>query len=261
MPRFAANLSLMFTEFDFMDRFEAAASAGFVGVEYLFPYDFAPQDIAAALADNGLSQALFNLPPGDWAAGERGIAALPGREAEFRQSVTTARRYAEATGCSRLHVMAGNVGVEADRGAMGQTYRENLVHAARQLREAGITLLIEPINSRDMPAYFLNHQAEAHALVAELGEPNIAVQMDFYHAQIMGGDVWTTFVEHQAGIGHLQIAGVPERHEPDTGELNYPWLFAQLDGAGYAGWVGCEYRPRGDTAAGLAWFQAARDRA
>lgn len=256
MPRFAANLSLMFNEFDFMARFEAAAGAGFTGVEYLFPYDVAPDDIGAALSQNGLSQALFNLPPGDWDAGERGIAALPGRESEFRDSVDTALRYAEATGCRRLHVMAGNVGPGADRAAMGQTYRENLVHAARRLRDAGITLLIEPINTRDMPAYFLNHQAEAHALVAELGQPNLAVQMDFYHAQIMGGDVWQTFVAHQDNIGHVQIAGVPARHEPDTGELNYVWLFDQLDAAGYDGWVGCEYRPAGDTQAGLGWFRA-----
>lgn len=254
MPRFAANLSLMFNEVDFMARFGAAGEAGFTGVEYLFPYAFAPETIAAELQRLGLSQVLFNLPPGDWAAGERGIAALPGREAEFRQSVDTALRYAEATGCQRLHVMAGNVTDPADRPAIEQTYRENLRYAARLLADAGVTLLIEPINTRDMPAYFLNHQSVAHALVAELGEPNIAVQMDFYHAQIMGGDLWTTFDAYRDNVGHIQIASVPDRHEPGTGEVNYSWLFDQLDASHYSGWIGCEYTPRGDTQAGLEWF-------
>lgn len=254
MPRFAANLTLMFPERHFLARFGAAAAAGFTGVEYLLPYAHDAHDIAAELARHGLTQALFNAPAGNWAAGERGIAALPERRAEFRDSIETALRYAEATGCRRLHVMAGNVAPGADRHAMGTTYRENLQRAARRFAEAGITLFIEPINTRDMPAYFLNHQAEAHALVVELGEPNIAVQMDFYHAQIMDGDVWRTFAENRFRIGHVQIASVPDRHEPDTGELAYPWLFEQLDAGGYDGWVGCEYHPRGITEDGLAWF-------
>lgn len=254
MPRFAANLSFMFTQVDFMARFAHAARAGFGGVEYLFPYAFPARDVAAELARHDLRQVLFNLPPGDWAAGDRGLAAVPGRQAEFRRSVEQALAYAEATGCRRLHVMAGNVDQPADRAAMGQVYRDNLQYAAGRLRDAGITLLIEPINTRDMPRYFLNHQRDAHAIVAELGLPNLAVQMDFYHAQIMDGDVWRTFEAHQARIAHIQIASVPDRHEPDSGELAYPWLFERLDRYGYDGWLGCEYHPRAQTSAGLGWF-------
>ncbi|WP_456269839.1 hydroxypyruvate isomerase family protein [Kushneria sp. AK178] len=254
MPRFAANLTTMFNEVDFMQRFERAAGQGFEAVEYLFPYAFDADDIARELKRHDLKQVLFNLPAGDWEAGERGLAALPGRESEFRDSVETAIRYAHALNCPRLHAMAGVAGEGADIQAMHETYLDNIRFAARRLREEGIMLLLEPINSRDMPGYFFNYQHEAHEVIETLGEPNMQVQMDLYHAQIMEGDLWATFQEYREGVGHLQIAGVPERHEPDTGEVNYPWLFEQLDRAGFDGWLGCEYKPRGETAAGLGWF-------
>jgi len=269
MPRFAANLSMMFNEVPFMERFAKTAANGFGGVEFLFPYDFEPEAIAAELKRHGLEQVLFNLPPGDWAAGERGLAALPGREAEFRTSVDTAIRYAKALNCPRLHAMAGLVRESAPESASDnvsretfstnhQIYLENLRFAARKLAEHDLTLLIEPINTRDMPGYFLNHQADGHAILKELNEPNVKVQMDFYHTQIMDGDIWKTFERYRDGVGHIQIAGVPERHEPDTGEVNYAWLFAELDQSGYDGWLGCEYKPRGDTEAGLGWYRAYR---
>jgi hydroxypyruvate isomerase len=255
MPQFAANLTMMYTEHDFLDRFAAAAQDGFRAVEYLFPYDYAELEIASCLREYGLTQALFNLPPGDWAAGERGIAALPGREAEFAASVEHALRYAEATGCRRLHAMAGLVPAGADLAVMRATFVANLRLAARQCAVHGITLLIEPINTRDMPGYFLSYQQQAHDIVAEVGEPNLKVQMDWYHCQIMEGDLAMRLRQHFAGVGHIQIAGVPERHEPDSGELNYPYLYALLDELGYDGYVGCEYRPRAGTSAGLGWFQ------
>ncbi|WP_342595739.1 2-oxo-tetronate isomerase [Salinicola lusitanus] len=268
MPRFAANLSMMFNEVPFMERFAKAAANGFAGVEFLFPYDFEPDAIAAELKRHGLEQVLFNLPPGDWAAGERGLAALPGREAEFRESVDTAIRYARALNCPRLHAMAGLVPEAATDGVSRETffttardiYLENLRFAARKLAEHNLTLLIEPINTRDMPGYFLNHQADGHAILEELNEPNVKVQMDFYHTQIMDGDIWQTYQRYRDGVGHIQIAGVPERHEPDTGEVNYPWLFEQLDENGYDGWLGCEYRPRRETETGLAWYRAWQQR-
>ncbi|BAL26962.1 2-oxo-tetronate isomerase [Azoarcus sp. KH32C] len=255
MPRFAANLTMMFTEVPFPERFARAAKAGFKGVEFLFPYDHAPAEVAVWLRENGLANALFNLPPGDWAAGERGIAALPGREEEFRASVATALRYALAQGTPCLHAMAGLVPAGADRIAFRETFIANLRYAARELAAHGRTLLIEPINPRDMPGYFLNSQAEAHAIREAVGEPNLKVQMDFYHAQIVEGDLATTFRKYFADIGHVQIASVPERHEPDDGEVNYTYLFRLLDELGYAGWVGCEYRPRGKTEDGLGWLK------
>ncbi|WP_024302011.1 2-oxo-tetronate isomerase [Pseudogulbenkiania sp. MAI-1] len=255
MPQFAANLTMMYPEHAFLDRFAAAAQDGFRAVEYLFPYDYPAAGIASRLDAHGLTQALFNLPPGDWAAGERGIAALPGREAEFAASVELALAYADATGCSRLHAMAGLVPQGADLAAMRATFVANLRLAARRCAAQGITLLIEPINNRDMPGYFLNYQQQAHDIVAEAGEPNLKVQMDWYHCQIMEGDIAMRLRRHFAGVGHVQIAGVPERHEPDSGELNYPYLFALLDELGYDGYVGCEYRPRAGTSAGLGWFQ------
>ncbi|MBU3055702.1 2-oxo-tetronate isomerase [Pseudomonas indica] len=254
MPRFAANLSMLFNDVPFLERFGRAAAAGFKGVEYLFPYEYAPAELAERLQTHGLAQVLFNLPPGDFAAGERGLAALPGRESEFRESVDRAIEYARALGCPRLHAMAGLVTDESQRPRMRETYLENLRYAARRLAEHGLTLLIEPINTRSIPGYFINRQAEAHAILAELGEPNLRVQLDFFHAQIMEGDLTATFKRFQAGVGHIQIAGVPDRHEPDTGEVNYPYLFRLLDEAGYDGWIGCEYNPRGLTEDGLGWF-------
>ncbi|PAU66486.1 hydroxypyruvate isomerase [Pseudomonas sp. PIC25] len=254
MPRFAANLSMLFNDVPFLERFGRAAAAGFKGVEYLFPYEYAPAELVERLQNHGLAQVLFNLPPGDFAAGERGLAALPGRESEFRESVDRGVEYARALGCPRLHAMAGLVTDESQRPRMRETYLENLRYAARRLAEHGLTLLIEPINTRSIPGYFINRQAEAHAILAELGEPNLRVQLDFFHAQIMEGDLTATFKRFQAGVGHIQIAGVPDRHEPDTGEVNYPYLFRLLDEAGYDGWIGCEYNPRGLTEDGLDWF-------
>lgn len=254
MPKFAANLSMMFTEVPFIDRFEAAAKAGFKAVEFLFPYEHPAEEIAAKLHAHGLVNILFNLPPGDWAAGERGIASLAGREAEFRAGVATALSYAKALGTPSLHAMAGLVPAGGDLAKHRATFVANLAYAAAECAKQGVNLLIEPINNRDMPGYFLNLQAEAHAIREEIGAPNLKVQMDFYHVQIMEGDIAMKLRKYLAHVGHVQIAGVPERHEPDTGEVNYPYLFKLLDEVGYAGWVGCEYRPANGTIAGLGWL-------
>lgn len=253
MPRFAANLSMMYPDRPFLDRFAAAAADGFEAVEFLFPYEHAPEVVARQLQAHGLTQALFNLPPGDWAAGERGMACHPGREAEFAATVQQALRYAQATGCQRLHAMAGLLPRGVAPAQARQVYVHNLRAAAQALADAGITLLIEPINSRDMPGYFLNLQEQAHDIVAEVGAPNLKVQMDFYHCQIMEGDLTRRLERHFEGVGHIQIASVPDRHEPDGGEVAYAHLFQRLDALGYQGWIGCEYRPAGDTSAGLGW--------
>ncbi len=258
MPKFAANLSMMFNEVPFPERFAAAAKAGFAGVEFLFPYDYPAADVARWLKDAGLVNALFNMPPGDWAAGERGIASLPGREEEFRAGVAKALEYAAALGTKTLHVMAGMFPAGGDRAKHRATYVENIRYAAGELAKHGLTLVIEPINTRDMPGYFLNFQAEGHAVREEISAPNLKVQMDFYHAQIMEGDLSMKFRKYFDGVGHIQIASVPARHEPDEGEVNYPHLFALFDEMGYKGWVGLEYRPRGKTEDGLAWFTSAR---
>lgn len=259
MPRFAANLSLMYQEHAFLDRFAAAAADGFDAVEYLFPYEFEPAELAARLQANGLTQALFNLPPGDFTKGERGIAIRPGREADFAAGVQRALVYAQATGCRRLHAMAGLVQPGDDPALLRRSYVGNLRAAALAVAPHGITLVIEPINTRDIPGYFLNFQQQAHDIVAEVGAPNLKVQMDFYHCQIMEGDLLMRLRRHHAGVGHVQIAGVPERHEPDThNEVNFPALFAELDALGYDGFVGCEYRPRAGTSAGLGWLKAWR---
>ncbi|WER44446.1 hydroxypyruvate isomerase family protein [Cupriavidus sp. WKF15] len=255
MPRFAANLSMMYTEHDFLDRFAAAAADGFQAVEYLFPYEHPAAELRARLDANGLVQALFNAPPGDWAAGERGIAALPGREAEFRTAFGRAMEYASVIGNDRIHVMAGLVPADADRARCRATYLENLAHAASAAAAQGITVLVEPINPRDMPGYFLNRQDDGQAICKEIGAANLKVQFDCYHCQIVEGDVTKKLERDFAGIGHIQVAGVPERHEPDIGELNYPYLFDVIDQLGYQGWIGCEYRPRAGTSAGLGWIQ------
>ncbi|RJG15703.1 2-oxo-tetronate isomerase [Massilia cavernae] len=257
MPKFAANLTMMFNEVAFPQRFAAAAAAGFKAVEFLFPYDYTAHEVASWLQENKLENVLFNLPPGDWAAGERGIAALPGREEEFRAGVARGIEYALALGTKRLHVMAGLIPAGADLRIHREVYLGNLRHAARELATHGISLLIEPINGRDMPGYFLHTQAQAHALREESGAPNVKVQMDFYHAQIVEGDLAQTFRKNLDGIGHVQIASVPARNEPDDGEVNYPYLFRLLDEFGYEGWIGCEYRPRGATLDGLGWLAAA----
>lgn len=261
MPRFAANLTLMYTEHAFVDRFAAAAADGFDAVECLFPYELSADELAQRLRHHGLRLVLFNLPAGDWEGGDRGLAALPGREAEFAASIATALPYARASGCRQLHALAGLVpgtASVADRDAMRRTYIANLRLAAQTLAQHDLTLLIEPISTQSMPGYFLNHQQDAHDVLAEVNEPNLRVQLDLYHCQLMEGDLASHLRRHQGGIGHVQIAGVPGRHEPDCGEVNYPFLFDLLDELGYAGHVGCEYRPRAGTSAGLGWWRRAR---
>lgn len=253
MPRFAANLSMMFQEWSFLDRFACAAEAGFKAVEYLFPYDHHPEAVGKALSDAGLEQVLFNLPPGDWAAGERGLAALPGREPDFRAAVDRALVYAEATGVPRLHAMSGLA--DADDAAARRTYLENLAFAADRLAERGLDLLIEPINPRSMPGYFLGDFRMADDVLATLNRPNLKLQFDVFHRQILHGDILTGLADAIGRIGHVQIAGVPDRHEPDTGEVRYEVVFEALDRLGYDGWVGCEYLPSGGTEAGLGWLR------
>ena len=256
MLKFCANLTMMFNEHPFPQRFAAAAAAGFRGVEFLFPYDHTPQAVAQWLDENKLENALFNLPPGDWASGERGIACLPGREEEFRAGVQKGLEYAKALGTKRVHMMAGLIPEGADMAVCRATYLTNLRHAAGVFEPHGITVVIEPINGRDMPGYYLVTQAQGHEMRESSGAPNVKVQMDFYHAQIVEGDLAMTFRKHFDGIGHVQIASVPARNEPDDGEVNYPYLYRVLEELGYDGWIGCEYRPRGRTEDGLGWFAA-----
>ncbi len=259
MPRFAANLSMLYPQHGFVDRFAAAAADGFAAVEYLFPYAHGRAELAAQLQAHGLQQVLFNAPPGDFEAGERGIAALAGRQDEFRRGIAQALAYAAALACPRLHVMAGLEAPGVDLAAMRDCYLGNLAWAAQQAAGQGVDILIEPINRRDIPGYFLNRQDQAHAIVHEVGAANLKVQMDLYHCQIVEGDLTAKLRQYLPGgrVGHIQIAGVPLRHEPDLGELNFPALFDELDALGYDGWVGCEYRPRGDTSAGLGWLNKA----
>jgi hydroxypyruvate isomerase len=251
MPKFAANLSMMFTELPFLDRFAAAAKAGFKGVEFLFPYEFPAGELASRLEDNGLSLVLFNLPPGDFAKGERGLAALPGREAEFDTAVARALEYAQALACPRVHVMAGLV----HQGASRPLYVTNLRKAARRAAAAGIEVIIEPINTRDIPGYFLSRTSEARAVIYEVGEPNLGLQFDIYHRQVMEGDVATAIRDYAPLTRHYQLAGPPDRGEPDGGELNYSYLFQLIDETGFNGWIGCEYKPRQGTLEGLKWAE------
>lgn len=259
MPRFAANLSMMYTELPFNERFAAAAKDGFKAVEYLFPYDYAGTELKDLLNANGLEQVLFNTSPGNWALGERGIASLPGREEEFKQAFDTALDYARLLGNRHLHVMAGLIQPEQDRERHRAVYLRNLAYAALLASREGITIVIEPINTRDIPGYFLNRQDEAQEICQEIGVENLRVQFDIYHCQIVEGDVATKLrrdmSRKHAGIGHIQIAGVPDRHEPDLGEVNYPYLFDLIDELGYQGWIGCEYRPRAGTSEGLSWVK------
>lgn len=255
MPKFAANLSFLFAEQPFPERFARAAAAGFAGVEYLFPYAWPAAEIAGWLRDAGLQQVLFNLPPGDWAAGERGIACLPGREKEFAAGVEQALAYAEALGCRRVHCLAGLRPAGVDEARLTATYVANLRHAADRFAALGASVLIEPINSRiDMPGYWLDDVGRAFSLCAAVDRDNVRVQLDLYHAQIIQGDLARTIEANLERIGHIQIADNPGRHEPGSGEINYPFLFALLDRLGYAGWVGCEYQPMTTTEAGLAWL-------
>lgn len=259
MPRFCANLGFLFTEAAFEDRFERAARAGFAGVEYMFPYAHPAAELARLLRENGLQQALFNLPAGDWAAGERGLAALPGREAEFREGVELAIDYARELGCTQVNALAGIPRPGLRPQEIRTTLLGNLRHAASRLAAAGIRLLVEPINSRiDMPGFWIDSPRKALSLIESVAEPNLWLQYDVYHAQVMEGDLARTIEANLDRIAHIQIADHPGRHEPGTGEINYPYLFALLDRIGYAGWVGCEYVPAAGSEAGLGWLAGAQ---
>ena len=257
MPKFSANLSMMFTEYQFLDRFAAARTAGFDAVEFLFPYAESAADVGTAVHQNNLQISVFNLSPGDWDAGDRGLAALVGREQAFRDSVTQALPYAKATGAKSLHIMAG---LTPPDDATEQTYIDNILFAADHFATAGLELLIEPINPRDMPGYFLSHTDQALELMSRIDHPTVRLQFDVYHHQITRGDLLKSLSAHFSHIGHIQIASVPDRHEPDSGEVHYQAVFDHLDQLGYKGWLGCEYRPKGRTEDGLGWFQARTDR-
>lgn len=257
MPRFAANLTLLFNEVPFQDRFASAAGAGFTGVEYLFPYAWPEAFLAQKLQDNNLTQVLFNLPPGDWDRGERGIACLPGREVEFRQGVEEAIRYARALGCRQLNCLAGLAPAGTEPEVLWATLRENVAWAARRLADEGIVLCLEAINSRiDMPGFLLDTSGKVVQLMDEIGADNLRLQYDLYHMQIMEGDLIRTLQDLLPRIGHIQFADNPGRHEPGTGEINFRSIFNALDQAGYTGWVSAEYRPKGRTEDGLGWMKA-----
>ena len=282
MPQFAANLSMLYPEIDFLDRFEAAAQDGFKAVEFLFPYAYDKHELVARLKNNGLQQVLFNGPPGGsersaigkaWDGGTRGLACLPGREAEFQKGIELALEYSVALDCPRLHVMAGLVplgtSAEEKQALYRSTYVKNIAYAAKLAAQHGVNILLEPINTRDIPGFFLNRQDHAHELIEEIGQANVKVQFDLYHCQIVEGDI-AAKIRHYlptGRVGHFQIAGVPERHEPDIGEVNYPYLFSVIDevsrACGWEGWIGCEYRPArgntpGGTSQGLGWFKDAQ---
>ena len=254
MPRFAANISMMYTEVPFLDRFARARASGFAAVEFLFPYEFPAAEIATRLKDNGLSQVLFNAPPGDWAKGERGQAALPGRQAEFREGVKRALDYATTLGCPRLHLMAGLAPAGVARDTLLSTYAANLAWAAEECGKASVMPVIEPINHRDIPAFFLNTTDEAAAVIQAVGPGKLGMQFDLYHCQITEGDIVKRVERHLPLIAHMQVADNPGRNEPGTGEVNWPFVFKAIDALGFQGWIGCEYRPAGETEAGLDWF-------
>ena len=260
MLKFAANLSVLFTEVPFLDRFERAAEAGFRGVECLFPYAYDAGDVAARLDRHGLELVLINMPAGNWEAGERGTAALPDRRDEFRGAVETALEYARAVGCKQVHAMSGIIPPDADRARCEHAFLENIRHAADLAVKDNVTILIEALNDRDVPGYFVAHQLDAMELVRRVGRPNVAVQLDYYHAQIMDGDL-TRLTERMAGsFAHVQIASVPDRHEPDEGEVSYRHVFETLERVGFAGWIGCEYVPRRTTEDGMRWMDTRRRR-
>jgi hydroxypyruvate isomerase len=255
MPRFAANLSMLFTEVPFPDRFALAAEAGFRGVEYLFPYPWEPQLLKDQLEQHNLAQVLFNMPPGDWDAGERGIACLPDRIDEFREGVAEAIRYAHALGCHQVNCLSGLRPDDADGELLWQTLRDNVRWAADELDRAGIRMCLEAINSRvDMPGFLLDTSGKVVELIRQVGRPNVRLQYDIYHMQIMEGDLIRTMERLMPVIGHIQFADNPGRHQPGTGELNFPALFAALDRMEYEGWVSAEYRPATNTGESLDWF-------
>ncbi|WP_315756439.1 MULTISPECIES: hydroxypyruvate isomerase [unclassified Bradyrhizobium] len=254
MPRFAANLTMLFNELPFVDRFAAAKAAGFSGVEYLFPYDFDKAELREQLTRHGLTQVLHNLPAGNWATGERGIAILPDRVDEFRDGVRRAIEYARALDCRQLNCLVGIAPDDADPRELNAVLVRNLRFAATALKAQGIKLLIEPINTLDIPGFVLNRTAQALQLISEVESDNLFVQYDIYHMQIMEGDLARTMQKHLARIAHIQLADNPGRHEPGTGEINYAFLFRHLDAIGYRGWIGCEYKPRTTTGEGLGWL-------
>ncbi|WP_086980820.1 hydroxypyruvate isomerase [Vibrio aphrogenes] len=256
MPKFAANLSMLFTEVDFLQRFGQAAEAGFQGVEYLFPYDFEASTIKQVLDDNNLQQVLFNLPAGNWLDGDRGIAVDPKRVDEFQQGVTKAIQYAKVLDCQQVNCLAGIVPDGVNPQQAEETFVSNLRFAAAALKENGISLIIEAINTRDIPGFFLNTTQQALNIIDKVGSDNLRVQYDIYHMQIMEGDLAPTLSEHLSQIQHVQLADNPGRHEPGTGEINYPFLFKHLDSIGYDGWIGCEYKPKTTTLEGLGWMKA-----
>jgi len=258
MPRFAANLTMLFNELPFLDRFERAAQAGFDAVEFLFPYAYPAQEIRSRLDAHALQLVLHNLPAGDWDAGERGIGCLPGRSEEFRDGVARGIEYAGALGVKQLNCLAGKAPAGADEALLRKTFVANLRHAAGALKKAGIRLLIEPINTFDIPGFYLNRTAQAISILDEVDSDNLFLQYDIYHAQRMEGELAATLQTQLARIGHVQLADNPGRHEPGTGEINYPFLFAHLDRIGYRGHVGCEYKPATTTEAGLGWLKGAR---
>jgi hydroxypyruvate isomerase len=253
MPKFSANLSFLYPDLPFTERFAAAARDGFKAVEYLGPYDLPADEVAGLLKKNGLEQALFNVPSGNWAGGERGIACLPDRVEEFRDGVETAIRYARALGCTRLNVIAGVTPQGASVEALEETLVANLRHAASHTQQAGIKLLLEPINLRDIPGFFVSRTGHAERILEKVGSDNLFIQYDFYHMQVMQGDLVATFERLKDRIAHVQIADNPGRNEPGTGEINYPFIFEALDRLGYDGWVGCEYKPKSGSGAGLGW--------
>jgi len=255
MPKFCANLTMLWNELDFTDRFAAAARAGFKGVEYLFPYDHDKNRLAEQLRQHRLTQVLHNLPAGNWAQGERGIACHPRRVAEFQDGVGKAIEYAQALGCTQVNCLAGIRPSQVDPGLARETYIRNLQFAAPLLHDAGIKLLIEPVNTRDIPGFFLNNSKQAFDVIKAVGSDNLFLQYDIYHAQVMEGDLARTIEANLALIPHLQLADNPGRNEPGTGEINYPFLFQHIDRIGYGGWIGCEYKPKTTTDAGLGWIK------
>lgn len=256
MPKFAANLTMLFNEVPFLERFAAAKAAGFEAVEYLFPYPYDKNELAGLLKTHGLKQVLHNLPAGNWDAGERGIACHPDRVEEFRASVDQAIAYATALGCPQVNCLAGKVPAGVSPAQAQATFVSNLKYAADKLKAAGLKLLIEPINSYDIPGFFLNTTAQALAVLDAVGSDNLYIQYDIYHAQRMEGELAATVQKHLARIAHIQLADNPGRNEPGTGEINYPFLFRHLDAIGYTGWIGCEYKPRTTTSDGLGWIKA-----
>jgi hydroxypyruvate isomerase len=255
MPKFCANLTLMFNEVEFLDRFAAAAKAGFKGVEYLFPYVAPAAQVAEKLDAAKLTQILHNLPAGNWAAGDRGNAVQPDRVGEFQDGVGKAIEYAKALGCKQLNCLAGLTPKDVSADKVRETFVNNLRFAAERLAGEGIKLLIEPINTRDIPGFYLTKTQQALDVIAAVGSSNLWLQYDIYHMQVMEGDLGNTIEKNLAKIAHMQLADNPGRHEPGTGEINYEFLFKHIDKLGYQGWIGCEYKPAAETTAGLGWVK------